>query len=468
MASTPSSVLIVDDDPAVGRVLQALLKQAGIASEYVTSGSAALEVLARRPHDAVVVDLYMEEMDGLDLLQRVRAQWSELPVVMMSGQGTVALAVEAMKRGASDFVLKPCDRDEVLFAVQKALASGRAAAERPPSVPTVPGAFVGTSAAMREVDVLLTRAAQGTATVLLRGESGTGKELAARAIHARSPRCAGPFVVLHCAALPDNLLESELFGYEKGAFTGASTAKPGRIELAHGGTLFLDEIGDITAATQVKLLRVLQEKTVERLGSTRVEKVDVRFVAATHRNLEDLVARGVFREDLFYRLNVVPVWLPPLRARAEDIAPLAQHFCALLGAANGRPKAFLTADALAALQAHPWPGNVRQLQNFVERLVVLASNDCITGADVARELVRGPGLGTSTVSESVWPRGPSSVRPPSEAGEAPTLDERRRKAEREALLEALQRAANNRTLAARLLGVSRRTLYNKLEEHGIA
>ncbi len=458
-------MLIVDDDPSVGRVLQALLKQAGVDAEYVSSGPAALEALARRPHDALVTDLYMGEMDGMTLLQRVRAQWPDLPVVMMSGQGTVALAVEAMKLGANDFVLKPCDREEVLFAVQKALTSARATADKPPAAPPH-GAFVGVSDAMREVHELLARAAQGTATVLIRGESGTGKELAARAIHEGSPRRAGPFVALHCGALPDNLLESELFGYERGAFTGAVTSKPGRVELASGGTLFLDEIGDITPATQVKLLRVLQEKTVERLGSTRSQKIDVRFVAATHRNLEELVAQGSFREDLFYRLNVVPVWMPPLRTRATDIAPLAAHFCATQGASNGRPHAALAPDAVAALQAEPWPGNIRQLQNFIERLVVLAPHDLITGADVARELARGQGGEGHRGS----PSAPPSAPPPggAQAAGSQTLDGKRREAEREALVTALQKASNNRTLAARLLNVSRRTLYNKLEEHGLA
>ncbi len=455
------SVLIVDDDPSVGRVLQALLKQSGVDAEYVSSGPAALEALARRPHDALVTDLYMGEMDGMALLQRVRAQWPDLPVVMMSGQGTVALAVEAMKLGASDFVLKPCDRDEVLFAVHKALTAAKRTADKPPAA-APHGAFVGSSDAMREVHGLLARAAQGTATVLIRGESGTGKELAARAIHDGSPRRAGPFVVLHCAALPDNLLESELFGYERGAFTGAVTSKPGRVELASGGTLFLDEIGDITPATQVKLLRVLQEKTVERLGGTRSQKIDVRFVAATHRNLEELVAQGAFREDLFYRLNVVPVWMPPLRTRASDIAPLAAHFCAAHGANNGRPHATLAPDALAELQAEPWPGNIRQLQNFIERLVVLAPHDVITGADVTREKARGLGFDA--------PRATPSAPPP--AGQpgagSQTLDGKRKEAEREALVTALQQASNNRTLAARLLNVSRRTLYNKLEEHGLA
>jgi two-component system response regulator AtoC len=268
-------------------------------------------------------------------------------------------------------------------------------------------------------------------------------------------------VKLHCAALPDTLLESELFGYEKGAFTGAATRKPGRVELAHGGTLFLDEIGDISPAVQVKLLRVLQEREFERLGGTQTVKVDVRFVAATHRPLEELVKRGEFREDLFYRLNVVPVWLPPLRERPEDVEPLARHFLEVHAKANGRPPFTLTADGLTALQGQPWPGNVRQLQNFMERLVVLSDGPVLTGEDVARELSRQPGL---SPTPSVAAPGSGAQTSTVDTG---TLESRRKDTERQALVDALKRAGDNRTLAARLLGISRRTLYNKLEEHGL-
>jgi two-component system, NtrC family, response regulator AtoC len=261
---------------------------------------------------------------------------------------------------------------------------------------------------------------------------------------------------VHCAALPESLLESELFGHEKGAFTGAVQRKPGRVELAHGGTLFLDEIGELPLSVQVKLLRVLQEKTFERLGGTQTQSVDVRFVAATHRPLEEMVKRGEFREDLFYRLNVVPVWLPPLRERPEDIAPLARHFLALHAKANGRPPMSLAPDAVTLLEQQPWPGNVRQLQNLLERLVVLSESTTLTAAELSRELARQPGVVPA-----------SAAAPARSEASGTTLDSQKRDAERAALQDALARAGNNRTLAARLLGVSRRTLYNKLEEHGL-
>jgi DNA-binding NtrC family response regulator len=304
-------------------------------------------------------------------------------------------------------------------------------------------------------DVLQTirKVAPGTATVLIRGETGTGKELVARALHDNSPRKDGPFVRVHCAALPENLLESELFGHEKGAFTGATSRKPGRVELAHKGTLFLDEIGDITPAVQVKLLRVIQERELERVGGTQTIKVDVRFLAATHRDLEAMVAAKAFREDLFYRLNVVPLRVPSLRERAGDIDALARHFCEKFGAANGKPAIKLAPGALEILRGHAWPGNVRQLQNLMERLVVLADGEAIRASDVERELVPST-QGTRLREESAIAQGAS-------------LDAHRRGAEREALVTALAQAGNNRTLAARLLNVSRRTLYNKLKEHGL-
>lgn len=297
--SLRGTVLLVDDDPAVAKVLGALLTQAGLTTHAARDGQEALALLASKPVDVVVSDVRMPGMDGLQVLAEVARGWPDVPVILLTAHGTVPLAVEAMKAGAADFVLKPFDREEILFTVRKALLRAQGEEARQQVRPT--GGFIGRSRAMADVQAVLAKAAAGTATVLLRGESGTGKELAAKAVHDASPRRDGPFVKLHCAALPDTLLESELFGYEKGAFTGAATRKPGRVELAHGGTLFLDEVGDISPAVQVKLLRVIQERELERLGGTQTVKVDVRFVAATHQPLEERVKEGRFREDLFYR-----------------------------------------------------------------------------------------------------------------------------------------------------------------------
>ncbi|HKA91505.1 MAG TPA: sigma-54 dependent transcriptional regulator [Haliangiales bacterium] len=443
MATDRALVLVVDDDEAVAKVLMALLGQAGFDAAHAPSGETALTILADRPVDLVVSDVRMPGMGGLALLAEARRRWPEVPVILLTAHGSVPLAVEAMKAGAADFILKPFDREEVMYAVRKALA---AAGSSSPPGPSGESPFVGASPALRAVTERIVKVARGSSTVLIRGESGTGKELAARAIHRESRRADGPFVAVHCGALPEPLLESELFGYEKGAFTGATQRKPGRLELAAGGTLFLDEIGDVPPAVQVKLLRVLQEKQVERLGATKTLSVDVRFIAATHRDLEAMVAAGTFREDLLYRLNVVPVRIPSLRERPEDIEQLASHFCATFAAQNGKPGLVLEPGAVAALAALPWPGNVRQLQNALERLVVLSDRATIAAADVAREL-----------------GGASTPAPPGD-----TLDDRRREAERAALANALVHTGGNRTVAARVLGVSRRTLYYKLKEHGLA
>ena len=454
MPSSKRTVLLVDDDPAVSKVLAAMLGQEGIVAAEVRSGADALQWLERHPADVVLTDLRMPGIDGMQLLERVVAEWPDLPVIMLTAHATVPLAVEAMKQGAAEFLQKPFERDEVIFVVKKALAAGG----DPAAAPSVEGGrdLLGGSSAMREVMALVERAAPGPSTVLIHGESGTGKELVAKALHEKSPRKARAFVKLHCAALPENLLESELFGYEKGAFTGAVARKPGRVELANEGTLFLDEIGDVPLSMQVKLLRVLQEREFERVGGTETIKVDVRFVAATHRNLEVMVKKGAFREDLFYRLSVVPLFIPPLRARPDDIEPLARHFATVHAAANRKPGFSIGQDAIDALATGSWPGNVRQLQNFVERLVVLSDGPIIGAADVDRELARERTLGLMSRPGDDGSRDEAS------------LDDRRREVEKEAIRTALRRAGENRTVAARILGVSRRTLYNKLEEYEIS
>lgn len=430
--------------------LAALLVESGLEVVSVASAKEALQALQARPCDLVLADTLLPDSSGLELLERVRLVWPEVPVVLMSGDADVRAAVEAMRAGAADVVSKPIVADELRYSVAKALKLSERAREATPELParTV---LLGDSLAMREVHALIRRAAPTSSTVLVRGESGTGKELVARMIHEKSPRAHGPFVRVHCAALPDTLLESELFGYERGAFTGATSRKPGRVELAEGGSLFLDEIGDITPAMQVKLLRLLQEKEYDPLGGTRTVSADVRFIAATNRNLEAMVRAKELREDLFYRLNVIPIWIPPLRERPEDIAALAARFFGEQALAAGRPEMRLHDDAVAALKPRKWRGNVRELQNFIERLVVLSDATDVGAREIERELGRQPGLSTQGVP----------------AGSGP-LEARVRAAERDALCAALRSANDNRSAAARLLGISRRTLYTKLEEHGLA
>ncbi len=448
------SVLLVDDDAAVRMSLRALLKQANVDVEEAGTGQEALEKLGRAMVDVVVTDVRMPGMDGLQLLEEIVRRWPDVPVILISAHGTVPMAVEAMKKGASDFMMKPFDRDEIAYTISKAMAKARHATAAPALDGAVSdGGLWGDSQPMVEVRELIARAASSNATVLVRGESGTGKELAARALHDASKRKDKPFVTIHCGAFPDTLLESELFGYEKGAFTGAVTRKLGRVELAEGGTLFLDEIGDVSAATQVKLLRLIQERELVRLGGRETIKIDVRFVAATHQPLEELVKKGDFREDLFYRLNVVPITMPPLRTRGGDTALLARRLAAKLGAENGRPKIRLADGALQLIGAQPWPGNVRQLRNFIERAIVLSASDELSAADVERELKRETDLHGTAVAAAA-PQGSG-------------LEARRAQVEKEALLEALKKSNDNRTTAARILGISRRTLYNKLAEHGL-
>ncbi len=448
-------VLVVDDDLAILKVLSSQLGQAGIAALEASSAEQALSLLDSRPIDVVVTDLRMPGMDGIELLARITRSWPEVPVIVLTAHGSIQLAVEMMKNGAADFIVKPFDRDEVLFVVRKALAT--AARDKHPTQASDRLSLIGDSEAMKEVKDTIRRAAAGVATVLIRGETGTGKELVAHAVHQQSRRNGKPFVKLNCAALSDSLLESELFGHEKGAFTGAVSRKPGRVELAHGGTLFQDEIGDVPLTTQVKLLRILQEREFERVGGTETVKVDVRFIAATHRDLEGLIRAGEFREDLFYRLNVVPLEVPPLRSRPGDILVLARHFAKIAAEANGRSGCEIDAEARALLTAQPWPGNVRQLENFVERLIVLYDGPKVLRAHIEREVGR----------EAARERSPRSSSAP-ELRPGPDLDSQRRDAEREAIIEALSRAGNNRSLAARILEISRRTLYNKLEEYGLS
>ena len=461
MAQQPS-FLIASADDATASALQALLFETGARGRRVTSVAEALQALDLGSFDVLLADAALTDVPLTELSAALLAGGHELPLIALVAGERPAEGAAAVRAGAVDFLRKPIERDEVAYVLSKTLQSVGPDVDEPPRsrVFTPSVELIGKSEPMLDLQRTLRRAADGVATVLVRGESGTGKELVARLVHDWSPRRAGPYVKVHCAALPDQLLESELFGYERGAFTGATARKPGRVELAEGGTLFLDEIGDISPATQVKLLRVLQDRKYERLGGTETLSADVRFVTATHRDLEALVREGKFREDLFYRLNVVALWVPPLRARKEDIENLALHFCTSVAAANGRRAPAFDADALALLAAEAWPGNVRQLQNVVERLVVLTPGPRIGASDVTREVKQKPGALAFAETSGFAPKVDLDQT-------ALELEQALRKAEKRAIERAMTSAGGNKNLAARLLGISRRSLYYKLEEHGI-
>ena len=455
------SVLVGSASAETRDALRAQLQRKGLEAHCVSEAALLEERVTHADDDLVLVELALVQ-DVEAFLRRAAAVAPDLPIVVLVGDGEIQAGVAAVRVGAADFLRLPVESEELDYVVNKAAATSDFLADSPPrSVLAMPKTqMIGSSAETKQLLDTLRRAADGVATVLVRGESGSGKEIVARLVHELSPRSRAPFVKVHTAALPDNLLESELFGYEKGAFTGATNKKPGRVELAEGGTLFLDEIGDVSPAFQVKLLRLLQDREYEVLGGTRTVQANVRFVAATHQNLEGLVQAGKFREDLFYRLNVVTLWVPPLRARREDIEPLALHFCSTVATQNGRGSVVMDVDALELIRKQDWPGNVRQLQNFIERLVVLARGPRISGADVERELGRQQGaLGFAEASGLA----------PEVSLESTVMDlERARKeAETRAIKKAMAKSGGNKNLAARLLGISRRSLYYKLTELGL-
>ncbi len=399
-----------------------------------------------------------------ELLETMRSLVQEVPLIVLN-----EATPDALRELASDVLDWPADRDALLFAVGRAQQLGVVASQPPSTAPAQTDELLGKSKQIEAVRKLVARAAGGNSTILIRGETGTGKALVARAIHDGSERAAERLVTVHCASLPETLLESELFGYEKGAFTGAATRKKGRVELAQGGTLFLDEIGDISAATQVKLLRLLQEREFERLGSNQPIKADLRFIAATHRDLNVMVKRGEFREDLFYRLNVVPIWVPPLRTRGDDVKLLAAQFCQKL-ARESKRSIVLSAEALDLIAKQSWPGNVRQLQNFVERLVVLTEGSSIEATDVNDQLSYDLPEGEQDQPDDVKvvrTAGGFSGRTSIISAVIP-LEEEVRRAEKHAMRKALHHAKGNRSKAARLLGVARATFYKKMNEYDLS
>jgi DNA-binding NtrC family response regulator len=455
-----ATLLVADDDPAVRESLERALTREGYSVVVAPDGQAALERLQTGGIDLVLSDLKMPGLNGLELLPRAKAVAPDIDFIMLTAFGTVEEAVKAMKEGATDFLTKPFQRAQLMKVVRQALerrsliAQNRALQQRLDDL-LRQGNMIGVSPAFRRMMTLVQQVADSSATVLIQGESGTGKELVARAIHERSPRRNGPFVAVNCAALPETLLESELFGYERGAFTGAAGRKEGRFELADGGTLFLDEVADLSPVTQPKILRVLQEGEFERVGGTKTIRVDVRIVTATNQDLAALVRDRRFREDLFYRLNVITIVAPPLRDRKEDIPVLAQHFLRVYAAKNNRPLEGFSEEALACLEAYSWPGNVRELENVVERAVVLA---------------RGAKVEQSDLPDSVAERPVMLLREPT--GEGAPIGEGFFKVrvgtplaevQQRLLEETLRFTKGNKALAARILRIDPKTVFRKLK-----
>ena len=465
-ASARQTILVVDDEANLRKVLSATLRREGFTVLTAQNGGEALALMAQHRVDVVLTDLRMPEVDGMALLAQAQVDYPEVPVVMLTAHGTVDTAVTAMKLGAFDYLTKPFDSEELKRVMSKAAASADLSARE--ASEAGPGRFgiIGQSAVLQDVFKTIDKVAPSPSTVLVTGESGTGKELIARALHSESPRRGKPFIRINCAAIPRDLIESELFGYEKGAFTGAVSAKPGRFELADEGTLFLDEIGEIPLEMQVKLLRALQESEFERVGGVTTTHVDVRLVAATNQDLALEVREGRFREDLFYRLNVVPIVLPPLRDRREDIPLLVEHFRTKYNERLGKKVERVTADAIRLLCAYQWPGNIRELENVMERGVLFAEDAEVT-PDELPEQIRG--------REALEPAAAAAAAPTTvdlaPAGPVGPLKEIVRlhteTVEKDLIRRALEETSGNVTKAARRLEISRKSLQNKMKELGL-
>ncbi len=447
-----ASILIVDDEPGVRTALGGVLRDEGYTVDAVESGEACLERVVEQTFDLVLLDVWMPGIDGLETLQRLRERQVDAQVVVISGHGSVESAVRAIKLGAYDFVEKPLSLDKAVLVVRNALRQRLLEAENRDLRAQVDRrhVMVGESPVMRHLREQVLLAAPTNGRVLVLGENGTGKELVARTLHAHSRRRTEPFVEVNCAAIPEELIESELFGHTKGAFTGAVADRRGRFEHAHGGTIFLDEIGDMSLKTQAKVLRALQEQVIHPVGGTASVRVDVRVVAATNKDLQEEIGAGRFREDLFFRLNVVPIFVPPLRDRADDVPRLAEHFMATLAAEYGRRVKRFAPEAMARLQRYGWPGNVRELHNVVERLLIMVHESIVTLQDVSF-------VGDAPMAQ---------VAPPG----APTLAlaEARDRFERDYILQVLAASQGNISRTADVLAVERSNLYKKMRAFGIA
>ena len=463
--SADRRLLIIDDEPGLRLMVKAVMEDRGWTVFEAPDGETGLEEIPRVTPDVVLVDMRMPGMDGMEVLREISITHPALPVIMLTAFGSVGMAVEAMKRGAYDYLTKPTDNDELEAVLNKAWQYGmllRENAALKQSVTLTGGPdLIGQTQSMLDVKDFIAQVGPSEATVLVQGESGTGKELVAELLHRASDRAKGPLIKVNCAALPGDLLESELFGYVKGAFTGAVKDKPGRFQLASGGTLFLDEIGEMPVALQAKLLRALQERTVEPLGGVRTIPVDVRIIAATNRDLVEEVQHGTFREDLYYRLNVLEIRIPPLRERPEDLPLLAAFLLRKLGEKNRKQVRDVTPAFLDALQIYPWPGNVRELENVLERALILARSDSIGPDLLPPQVLKAEHPGAGRPDNNVQPVTPDQ---PEAAAVSPALLE---EAERMALIRALDAHNGHRQNTADALGISRRTLQYKLKKFGL-
>ncbi|HWM85474.1 MAG TPA: sigma-54 dependent transcriptional regulator [Kofleriaceae bacterium] len=472
-------ILVADDEPNLRRVLIAILRREGYEVVQAADGADAIEALSQ-PVDVIITDLKMPRVDGMEVLRHASVHHPAVPVIMITAFGTVDNAVAAVKAGAFDYIEKPFEQEQIRIIVHKAVKQSHLSRREARPLLAAEGAgvrgsfgLVGESLEMQAIYSIITKVADTPSTVLITGESGTGKELVAKALHEHSSRKGGPFIKINCAAIPKTLMESELFGYEKGAFTGATSSKPGRFELADAGTLFLDEIGEIPVEMQVKLLRAIQESEFERVGGIKTIKVDVRLITATNRDLEKEIKEGNFRDDLFYRLNVVPLAIPPLRQRADDIPLLVEHIINKFNERLKKRVRGISDEAMRVLQAHSWPGNIRELENVLERTILFCTGDTIDVGDLPADLriegearllpitqeITVPTISATVPAEGREPTGPTSLKAMVRAETS--------RVERELITRALDETGGNVTQAAKLLKISRKSLQMKMKEFGL-
>jgi two-component system response regulator AtoC len=446
-----SSILIVDDDQNIRKVLKDLLEKDGFHTLTANDVDTALPIIEKQDLDLIITDLKMPGKSGMDLITLSRERKPAVPIIMITAFGNIEAAVTAIKKGAFDFITKPFDESELLNVIEKAISESEMNKELISNYFDKDGPFteiIGKTPAIQQIFQTVQKIAPTDSTVLITGETGVGKELIAREIHSASHRRSHPFVKVNCAAIPETLLESELFGYEKGAFTGAVTNKPGRFEIAHQGTIFLDEIGEMSPHLQAKLLSVVQDKAFERVGGVKTIKVDIRIISATNQDLQSAVQSGKFRSDLFYRLNVVPIHIPPIRERKDDLIPLIDYFLKKFKTKYQKKITSLSPEIIAAFSNYNWPGNIRELENVLERMILMSETDTIRLNQLPIE-IRGTGsiIETSTLREKI--------------------DSISHVTEKQMIMDALNKTNQNRTRAAKLLGISRRTLQNKIKEYGL-